>query len=70
MEDLVLLAGGRRAVACAIAHGYLREAKVFAIARIDPPRLRLLLRLVWQCGSAAWIGLGILLVLAPGLDNA
>jgi hypothetical protein len=43
----------------------LGETKVFAKATIQPESLRTLIRLVWQAGTAAWIGAGVLLIAAP-----
>lgn len=34
-------------------------------ARIEPERLRRLIRLVWQCGTVAWASLAILHIAAP-----
>jgi hypothetical protein len=69
MRDLAIQAAGCLAILAAVIHGVLGETKVFARARIEPARTRLLIRLVWQCGTAAWIGLGILLVAAPSMDS-
>ena len=69
MRDLAIQAAGGLAIIAAVIHGVLGETKVFARARIEPARLRLLIRLVWQCGTAAWIGLGVLLVAAPSMDS-
>lgn len=70
MQDLALQAGGAVAILAAVAHAILGETRVFARAEIAPARLRLLLRLVWQCGAAAWIGLGVLLLAAPSMAGA
>ncbi|MEI7874172.1 MAG: hypothetical protein WCK95_18720 [Alphaproteobacteria bacterium] len=69
MRDLAIQAAGGLAILAAVIHGVLGETKVFARARIEPARTRLLIRLVWQCGTVAWIGLGILLVAAPSMDS-
>ena len=69
MRDLAIQAAGVLAILAAVVHGILGETAVFARARIEPPRTRLLLRLVWQCGTAAWIGLGILLIAVPSMDS-
>src|SRR3954462_1753503 len=55
---------GRRLI-----HGALGETKVFARATIEPPRLRFLIRLVWQAGTVAWIGGGVLLIAAPWMGS-
>ena len=65
MHDMMLQAAGVIAILTALVHGVLGETRVFAAATIEPPRLRTLLRLVWQCGTVAWIGGGVLLVAAP-----
>ena len=31
--------------------------------------MRLLLRLVWQAGTVAWIGMGVLLIAAPSMTS-
>ena len=65
MRDLLLQCAGVAAIAAAIIHGIIGETKVFARATIEPPRLRNLLRLVWQASTVAWIGGGVLLIAAP-----
>jgi hypothetical protein len=65
MRDLLLQVSGVAAIAVALIHGVLGETRVFAHATIEPPRLRLLIRLVWQVGTVAWIGGGVLLIAAP-----
>ncbi|MGL5169024.1 MAG: hypothetical protein ACRC9K_24355 [Afipia sp.] len=65
MRDLLLQVSGVAAIAVALIHGVLGETRVFARATIEPPRLRLLIRLVWQAGTVAWIGGGVLLIAAP-----
>ena len=68
MRDLLLQCSGLAAIAVAIIYGVLGETKIFANANnmtIEPPRLRTLLRLVWQAGTVAWIGGGVLLIAAP-----
>ncbi len=62
MRDLLLQCSGLAAIAAALVHGVLGETKVFARATIEPPRLRTLIRLVWQAGTVAWIGGGVLLM--------
>ncbi|CAN0507671.1 unnamed protein product, partial [Phaeothamnion confervicola] len=69
MRDLAMQAAGGIAILTAIIHGVLGETKVFAHARIEPARIRLLLRLIWQCGTVAWIGFGVLLVAAPYMGS-
>ena len=69
MRDMLLQTSGVLAIAAAIVHGILAETKVFATATVEPPSMRLLLRLVWQCSTIAWIGLGVLLVAAPYLAS-
>src|SRR4051812_19384562 len=65
MRDLLLQISGVAAIAVAVIHGILGETKVFARAIIEPARLRTLIRLVWQAGTVAWIGGGVLLIAAP-----
>ena len=69
MRDLLLQCSGLAAIAVAIIHGVLGETKVFARASIEPPRLRYLIRLVWQAGTVAWIGGGVLLIAAPSMAS-
>ena len=69
MRDLLLQASGVIAIVVSLIHGVLGETKVFARASIEPPRLRLLLRLVWQVGTIAWIAGGVLLVAAPAMAS-
>jgi hypothetical protein len=65
MRDVLLQCSGLAAIAAAIIHGVLGETRVFARASIEPARLRTLIRLVWQAGTVAWIGGGVLLLAAP-----
>jgi hypothetical protein len=65
MRDILLQCSGVAAIVVALIHGVLGETKVFARATIEPPRLRTLIRLVWQAGTIAWIGGGVLLIAAP-----
>lgn len=65
MRDLAIQAAGGFAILVAVIHGVLGETKVFAGARIEPAWIKLLLRLVFQCSTVAWIGFGVLLVAAP-----
>ena len=69
MRDIVLQAAGLAAIVVALIHGWLGEAKIFARARIEPPPLRTLIRLVWQASTVAWIGGGVLLIAAPRLAS-
>lgn len=69
MRDLTLQAAGAMAIVLSLVHGYLGETKVFATARIEPDSIKLLLRMVWQAGTAAWIGTGILLIAAPAMAS-
>ncbi|HZC97591.1 MAG TPA: hypothetical protein VE267_15970 [Bradyrhizobium sp.] len=69
MRDLLLQCSGLAAIAAALIHGILGETKVFARATIEPPRLRTLIRLVWQAGTVAWIGGGVLLIAAPWMAS-
>jgi hypothetical protein len=69
MRDLLLQCSGLAAIVAALIHGVLGETKVFARATIEPARLRTLIRLVWQAGTVAWIGGGILLIAAPWMAS-
>ncbi|RZN08627.1 hypothetical protein CWO91_21465 [Bradyrhizobium genosp. SA-3] len=69
MRDLLLQCSGAAAVVLALIHGMLGETKVFARATIEPLRLRTLIRLVWQAGTVAWIGGGVLLLAAPWMQS-
>src|SRR6202795_4301319 len=69
MRDLLLQCSGLAAIATALIHGVLGETKVFTRATIEPARLRTLIRLVWQAGTVAWIGGGVLLIAAPSMAS-
>jgi hypothetical protein len=69
MRDLLLQASGVAAIAVALIHGVLGETRVFARATIEPPRLRQLIRLVWQAGTVAWVGGGVRLIAAPSMAS-
>jgi hypothetical protein len=69
MRDLALQAAGGLAILVAITHGAIGELRVFARARIEPPRLRLLLRAIWQASTIDWIGIGVLLIAAPAFGS-
>jgi hypothetical protein len=69
MRDILLQCAGLAAIAVALIHGVLGETKVFARATIEPARLRMLIRLVWQAGTIAWIGGGVLLIAAPWMAS-
>ncbi len=69
-RDILLQAGGALAIAVALFHGVIGETTVFRHAHIEPARIRLLLRLIWQAGTVAWCGCGVLLIAAPRFDPA
>jgi hypothetical protein len=69
MRDLILQCAGVAAILVAVIHGVLGETKVFAHATITPENLRTLIRLVWQTSTVAWIGGGVLLLVAPSLGS-
>jgi hypothetical protein len=69
MRDILLQCAGLGAIAVSLIHGVLGETKVFARAHIEPKRLRILLRLVWQAATVAWIGGGVLLLLVPWMQS-
>ena len=72
MRDLTLQAAGALAILVAIVHGAIAELQVFRKARIEPGRVRTLLRMVWQASTIDWIVIGVLLIAAPtfGSDSA
>jgi hypothetical protein len=69
MRDLLLQCSGAAAIVVALIHGVLGETRVFTRATIEPPRLRTLIRAVWQAGTVAWIGGGVLLMAAPWMAS-
>jgi hypothetical protein len=69
MRDLLLQGAGVIAIVVSIVHGVLGETVVFARATVEPPRLRTLLRLVWQAGTLSWIAGGVLLFAAPWMGS-
>lgn len=69
MRDLVLQAAGALAILVAIMHGTIAEVQVFRNTRIEPSRVRTLLRMIWQASSIAWIGLGVLLIATPAFGS-
>jgi hypothetical protein len=69
MRDVLLQCSGVAAIAAAVIHGLLGELKVFPRVSIEPARLRTLLRLVWQAGTVAWIGGGVMLIAAPWMAS-
>jgi hypothetical protein len=69
VRDLILQCAGIAAIVVALIHGVLGETKVFARATIEPERLRTLIRVVWQAGTVAWIGGGVLLIAAPWMQS-
>ncbi|MBR0711300.1 MULTISPECIES: hypothetical protein [Bradyrhizobium] len=69
MRDLLLQCAGLLTIVVALIHGYLGEARVFVRARIEPERLRTLIRLVWQASTVAWIGGGVLLIATPWMGS-
>jgi hypothetical protein len=69
MRDLILQCAGVAGIAVALIHGVLGETKAFARATIQPESLRTLIRLVWQAGTVAWIGGGVLLIAAPSMAS-
>ncbi len=69
MRDLSLYASGILGLVAAFLHGWLGETRVLAKARIEPERLRLLIRLVWHCSVVAWAAVAVLLIAAPAMDS-
>src|SRR6266545_2061197 len=69
MRDLFVQAAGLLGIVSGVVHGILAETKIFPRAHIDPAWVKLLLRLVWQCSSVAWVGAGALLIAVPYLGS-
>jgi len=69
MRTLLVQSAGMLALAAALVHGVLAETKIFPRLRIEPERLRLLIRLVWQCSTVAWIALAVLLIASPSFGS-
>jgi hypothetical protein len=69
MRDILLQTAGVGAIVVALIHGWLGETKIFARATVEPERVRTLIRLVWQAGTVAWIGGGVLLIAAPSMAS-
>jgi hypothetical protein len=69
MRDILLQCSGLGAIVAALIHGVLGETSVFARVTIEPRRIKTLLRLVWQAGTVAWIGGGVLLLAAPWMAS-
>jgi hypothetical protein len=67
MHDLALQAAGALAIVVAIVHGAIGETWVFGSSgsKVAPPSVRRLLHVVWQLTTVDWIGLGVLLLMAP-----
>jgi hypothetical protein len=69
MRDIALHASGALAIFTALAHGAIGELRFFPKARIDQPKVRRLMHLVWQATTVDWVVLGILLIAAAHLDS-
>src|SRR5262245_10101379 len=69
MRDLLVYASGTLGLAAAFVRSLIGETRVFARARIDPERLRLLIRGVWHCSAVAWAGVAVLLIAAPWMGS-
>jgi hypothetical protein len=69
MRDVLLLRSGVAAIAAALIHGLIGELRIFPRITIQPARLGTLIRLVWQAGTVAWIGGGVLLIAAPWMAS-
>jgi hypothetical protein len=69
MRDLLLQCSGLVAIAVTLIHVVLGETKVFARASIEPGWARRLIWGVWQAGTVAWIGGGVLLAAAPSMAS-
>jgi hypothetical protein len=69
MRDLLLYTSGILGLAAASLHCVLGETRVFARVRIEPERLRTLIRLVWHCSVVAWAAVAVLLIAAPFMGS-
>lgn len=69
MRDLLLQCSGLIAIVVAMIHGLLSETRIFPRVTIEPQRLRMLFRMVWQIPTIAWIGSGVLLIATPGMGS-
>ena len=69
MRTLLVQSAGALALLAALIHGVLAETRIFPRVRIEPERLRLLIRLVWQCSTVAWIALAVLLIATPSFGS-
>ena len=69
MRDVLLQCSGVAAIAAALIHGLIGELRIFPRITIQPARLGTLIRLVWQAGTVAWIGGGVLLIAAPWMAS-
>jgi hypothetical protein len=69
MRDAFIEAAGVGAATIALVHSYLGEAAIFKEARIEPARLRRLLRLVWHSGAVGWLAFAALLIATPHLGS-
>ena len=69
MQDIFLQVAGVAAIIVALIHAVLSETRLFPHVTVTPPRLRLLVRLVWHCSTVAWIAGGVLLIAAPYFES-
>ena len=69
MRTLLIQSAGVLALVAALIHGVIAETKIFPRIRIEPERLRLLIRLVWQCSTVAWMALAVLLIASPSFGS-
>ena len=69
MRDLMLYASGTLGLVAAFVHGLLGETRVFTRVRIEPERLKRLIKLVWHCSAVAWAGIAVLLIAAPWMGS-
>jgi hypothetical protein len=69
MRDILLQVSGVAAIIVALIHGVLSETRIFPRVTIEPQRLRMLFRLVWQMPTVAWIAGGVLLIATPSMAS-
>ena len=68
-KPTILKIAGALAIIVALFHGIRAELLLFPAVTAGTPAHLMLLRLVWQASSLAWISFGILLMLAPGMGH-
>jgi hypothetical protein len=70
MRDLAMWAAGALGIVAAVVLACSGRRMSSPRRGSSRPGRGGLLRLVWQCGALAWLGVGVLLVAAPSLGSA